>query len=455
VKSWLGSLKVYLDRRVISILFLGFSSGLPLALVFSTLSTWLKDVGVSKTAIGFVTLVGTAYSLKFLWSPLVDRVPLPLLTRLLGRRRSWMLVSQLALMASIFLMGSTDPSTMEGLWWTVLLAVVVAFASATQDIAIDAYRVEILEEEKYGAGAANIVFGYRIAMLVSGAGTLILADQAGWFWAYTIMAAFMVVGIVATLINPEPTASAAPAGAAAGEAPDGEDPFQRRLREVLHWFRTAVAGPFADFIKRPGWLVILLFVAFYKYGDALLGVMANPFYLEIGFTKTEIGAVSKGFGFLMTLLGAGLGGILVARIGILRALLWGGVLQAASNLVFAWQAHVGDSIPWLIFTISVENLTGGIGTTAFVAYLSSLCNVAYTATQYALLSSLMSFARNFFAAGGGWLADQVNWVTYFLLTTAAAIPGLLLLLWLMRLYPARAGEQATAEESDPGAPPDG
>jgi PAT family beta-lactamase induction signal transducer AmpG len=199
--------------------------------------------------------------------------------------------------------------------------------------------------------------------------------------------------------------------------------------------------------------VILFFVAFYKYGDALLGVMANPFYLEIGFSKAEIGAVSKGFGFLMTMLGAALGGILVARIGIMRALLWGGVLQAASNLVFAWQAHVGDSIPWLIFTISVENLTGGIGTTAFVAYLSSLCNVAYTATQYALLSSLMSFARNFFAAGGGWLADQVSWINYFLMTTAAAIPGLLLLLWLMRLYPAQK-RGAVPADPDPEPPPD-
>jgi PAT family beta-lactamase induction signal transducer AmpG len=206
------------------------------------------------------------------------------------------------------------------------------------------------------------------------------------------------------------------------------------LGPALAWLEAAVVRPFADFLSRPAWLAILLVIALYKYGDALLGVMANPFYLEIGFSKTEIAAVSKVFGLAMTLVGVGLGGVLVARLGILRALLVGGVLQAASNLVYAWQAHVGHSLPWLAVTIGVENLTGGVGTAAFVAYLSSLCSVAYTATQYALLSSLMAAARTFFAAGGGWLADRLDWVSYFLLTTLAALPGLVLLRWLMGVY---------------------
>jgi PAT family beta-lactamase induction signal transducer AmpG len=223
------------------------------------------------------------------------------------------------------------------------------------------------------------------------------------------------------------------------------------MLEAIAWFRRAVIDPFADFLTRPGWLVILLFVGLYKYGDALLGNMAMPFYLEMGFTKTDIGLVSKGFGLAMTLVGAFLGGTLVARMGILRALLVGGILQAASNLVFAWQAYMGDSIPALMVTISVENLSGGIGTAAFVAYLSSLCNIAYTATQYALLSSFMAFARTLFSSGAGWLADQMSWVTFFLITTAAAIPGLLLLVWLMRLYPAgEEGRGASGKGADSG-----
>lgn len=446
IRAWLDSISVYLERRVLSLLFFGFSSGLPLLLVYSTLSAWLTEVGVSKTAIGFVSLVGTAYALKFLWSPLVDKLPVPILTGLLGRRRSWMLVSQLALIISIFGMASSDPTTVDGLWRMIFWAVIVAFASATQDIVIDAYRTEILEDEKLGAGAANIVLGYRVAMLAAGGGALIIADFTSWSWAYMAMAGLVLVGVGAVLFNPEPQVRAS----RESEALEGKG--RAFLERNAHlpgpvlgasaWIYAAVVCPFAEFMTRRGWVAVLLFVALYKYGDALLGVMANPFYLEMGFSKTEIGAVSKGFGLAMTLVGAMLGGVLVARYGILRALLVCGVLQAASNLVFALQAWIGYSMLMLMVTIASENLSGGMGTTAFVAYLSSLTNVAYTATQYALLSSLMAFARTLFASGGGWLADQMDWVSFFLVTTLAALPGLALLIWMLRTFPAESRRQA-------------
>ncbi|NQV45493.1 MAG: MFS transporter, partial [Rhodospirillales bacterium] len=298
----------------------------------------------------------------------------------------------------------------------------LAVASATQDIVADAYRVESLDEEQFGAGAATFVFGYRIAMMVSGGGALIIAHWAGWFWAYAVMAGLMGIGMVATLISPEPARPGA-------ESAASED------KNMIVWLRAAVIAPFSDFLQRPGWLVILLFVGLYKYGDALLGIMSNPFYLETGFSMAEIGVISKSYGMAMTILGGILGGVMVARMGILKALMICGILQAASNPIFALQAWIGYSVPMLTVTISVENFTGGMATTAFVAYLSSLCNVAYTATQYALLSSFMGFARTIFASGGGWMADNMDWVSYFLVTTVAAVPGLVLLAVLIRRYP--------------------
>jgi len=306
-----------------------------------------------------------------------------------------------------------------------MCAVILAFASATQDIVVDAYRIEVLDETRMGAGASNYVVGYRIATFVSGAGALIIADQAGWFVAYAVIAALVLVGILATIIGPEPDRS-----------DDVDDvtrsAHQSKLGHTIDVLKRYVWMPFADFMTRRNWIAVLLFIALYKYGDALLGVMANPFYLDIGFSKTEIGLVTKGFGLAMTLLGGVLGGAFVVRFGTLNALMIGGVLQAASNGVFALQAWIGPELPMLFVTIGVENLTGGIGTIAFVAYLSGLCNVAYTATQFALLSSLMAFTRTVLASGGGWLADQIDWVSYFLLTGFAAIPGLMMLVWLMR-----------------------
>ena len=415
--GWLESVRVYSNRRVLSILFLGFSSGLPLALTFGTLSLWLAEAGVSKTNIGLFALAGTPYTFKFLWAPLVDRMPLPFLTRRLGRRRSWALVTQVFLMAAIFSLGATDPSSNAFL--TALLGLMVAFCSATQDIVIDAYRVEILEENQYGAGAAMIVLGYRIGMLVSGAGALYLASFFGWFAAYAFMGCLVMVGMVTVLLNPEPINSS---------------PLQRE-DGLVAWIRDAVIAPFSEFMGRKGWLLILLFILLYKFGDALAGVMSNPFYLELGFSKIDIANISKAFGLAATIIGGIIGGMLVSRMGIVKSLVVCGLLQMFSNLMFVYLAMKGHNLAVLTATIAIENLSGGMGTAAFVGYLSGLCNVAYTATQYALLSSFMAFGRTLLSSTGGWFADQLSWVSFFLLTTAAAIPGLLLLAWMARRFP--------------------
>ena len=436
-QSFWATARVYRERRVVFILLLGFSSGLPLLLVYSTLSAWLKEAGISLTAIGLFSWASTAYAIKFLWSPLVDRLPLPVLTRALGQRRSWLIVAQILVVVCMLGLGATNPA--ENISATALWAVLLAFASATQDIVIDAYRVESLPEDRQGAGAATYTFGYRLAMLAAGAGALIIADVSGWFTAYAVMASLMAIGLMTALISPEP------ARHNMEESLNREQQITRVVSRLTRWPErsrrfaaetyAAVVCPFADFMTRRHWVMILLFVALYKYGDALLGVMANPFYLDIGFSKSEIAVISKFYGLAMTITGGLFGGVLAARYGILKTLLIGGIAQALSNLAFAAQAYVGYSLPMLAVTISIENFTGGIATIAFIAYLSSLCNVAYTATQFALLSSLMAFARTIFASGGGWLADQMNWVSYFLLTTVAAVPGLVLLLWLMKQFP--------------------
>lgn len=433
---WLESARVYTDRRVLSLLFFGFSSGLPLALTFGTLSLWLAEVGVSKTTIGLFALMGTPYTFKFLWSPLVDRMPVPYFSSRLGRRRGWAIVSQLALMATIAGLGATNPAIHPGM--TAILAFAVAFWSATQDIVIDAYRVEILEERQFGAGAATIVLGYRLGMLVSGAGALYMATYVGWFATYCVMGGIMTVGMITVLVNPEPQVHKS------RESVEQDDRIARFLEVrpglrgkkagVLAWVYGAVISPFAEFMGRRGWLWVLLFILLYKFGDALAGVMGNPFYVELGFTKIQIANFSKVFGLAATIIGGIIGGLLVDRMGILKSLLICGILQMLSNLMFALLAMSGNDTMMLGMTIAIENLSGGMGTAAFVAYLSSLCNVAYTATQYALLTSFMAFGRTLLSSSGGWLADHMDWISFFVLTTGAAIPGLLLLLWITRRF---------------------
>lgn len=413
MRAWLEAARVYLEPRMLLVLALGFSSGLPLLLTLSTLSVWLAEEGVSKTTIGLFALVGAPYTFKFLWAPVIDRARLPGLGRLLGRRRGWAVLIQLLLAAAILALGATDPSVDP--FATAFCAVLVAFLSASQDVVLDAFRVELLAARQQGAGAAVYVMGYRLGMLAAGAGALFLAEAVAWFWVHAAMAGLLAFGALAVLLAPEPRPVAAPS---AGR------------RSFAAWLYEAVVAPFADFLGRPGWLAILAFIVFYKFGDSLAGVMANPFYLEMGFTKSEIAGVSKIFGLWATLIGGALGGLVVARFGILPSLFVCGVLQMLSNLLFAAQALVGHDLAMLTLVIAAENVAGGMGTAAFVAYLSALCNVAYTATQYALFSALMAFARTVLSSPGGALAEQLGWVWYFGLTTVAAIPGLLLLAWL-------------------------
>ncbi len=415
--GWRHSLAVYGERRVLLILPMGFASGLPLLLTFSTLSAWLATAGVTRSAIGAFALVGTPYALKFLWSPLIDRLPPPLP---IGRRRGWGVAIQIALIGVILALGSCDPKRHMGL--VAALALIVAFLSASQDIVIDAYRVEILTDEQQGPGAGMIQTGYRLAMLVSGAGVLIIAARAGWFVAYATMAALLAVGMLVFLFGPEPALpedSARQARAAGWDA-------------VRQWFATAVAGPFADFMQRPRWPVILLFILGYKLGEAMAGVMAMPLYVSLGFSLDQIAAVSKLFGFVATVLGALAGGVVTARLGVLRALLLCGLLQSAGNLFYVLQAVGGHRLDYLALCVVAENLTGAMAGAALVAYLSGLCSPAFTATQYALLSSLAAVGRTLVASSGGVLAEKMGWVPFFLLTTVATLPALVLLLWIAR-----------------------
>jgi PAT family beta-lactamase induction signal transducer AmpG len=408
---------LYLKRRVLVVLLLGFSSGLPLLLSFSTLSAWMRESGVDLTTIGVFALVGTPFTLKFLWAPLMDRLAVPVLGRLLGRRRAWLLTTQLLLMSAIVLMGATDPVATP--WLMALFAVVVSFCAASQDIVVDAYRIESLTEDEQGAGAAAYTLGYRVGMLAAGAGALIIADQAGWFVAYLAMAGLVLVGTFTVLTSPEPETGVA--------EPRAETPSE--------WLRSAVYEPFAEFLTRRGALLILAFILLYKLGDAFLGTLTNPFYIDLGFSKTEIAEVTKLFGLVALLVGLFAGGALVKRLGLLNALLVSGVLQAASNLIFVAQALAGHDVLMLTVTIGVENFTGGMGTAAFVAYLSSLTNVAFTATQYALLSSFMAFGRTVLSSGAGAVTDHIGWIGFFIASTAIAVPGLILLLVLMRMFP--------------------
>jgi PAT family beta-lactamase induction signal transducer AmpG len=374
--DWLAPLAVYRKPRLVAILLMGFSSGLPLALTFGTLSYWLADIGVSLTTIGLFGLVRTSYSLKFLWSPLIDRLPLPLLTKRLGRRRSWALMIQALLAVAILALGLTDPRADPAL--TALAAVVVAFLSASQDIVIDAYRIELLLPEEQGAGAAATQWGYRFGMLASGAGALYAASFGGWSFAYAVMAALMGVGMVTVWLTPEPGATPA----------TNTLPGPTALARIRVWLNRAVVAPFLDLFARNGasqLIAIGVFIVLYKFGDSLAGSMSNPLYVALGFTKVEVATIAKVYGVVATLIGVAVGGVFVARLGVFRALLICGGMQALSNLLYALQVWAGHDVAMLTLTIAAENVTGGMASASFVAYLSLLCSREFTATQYALL----------------------------------------------------------------------
>jgi MFS transporter, PAT family, beta-lactamase induction signal transducer AmpG len=417
---------------LIAVLLMGFSSGLPLALTFATLSFRLAEIGVSRTAIGLFALVGVPYSVKFLWSPLIDRLPIPLFTAHLGRRRGWALAIQPLLAVAILALGLADPRSAPGL--TALCALAVAFLSASQDIVIDAYRIELLRPEEQGAGAAATQWGYRFGMLAASAGALYTASFGGWRFCYGLMAALMLVGMATVWFTPEP------GGVSLAE----RLPSSSTMARVAAWLRRAVTAPFRDLLTREGALTILAFVILYKFGDALAGTMSNPLYVSLGFTKVELANIGKVYGFAASLAGLALGGVVVLRLGITRALLVCGVLQMLANLMYAAQVWAGHNLAALALTIGVENLTGGMGSAAFVAYLSGLCTIAFTATQYALLSSLAAVGRTTLSASGGALADALGWSPFFILATAACLPGLALLVWIMRADDGRQPRRAAA-----------
>jgi len=419
---WRSALEIYRDRRILAIFCMGFSSGLPLLLVFGTLSYWLREAGVSRTAVGIFSLVGASYSFKFVWSPFIDRLPVPWLTRRMGRRRSWAFVIQLLLMAAIFALGQTDPGAELPI--TALLAVIVAFLSASQDIVIDAFRIELLKPEEQGAGAAATQWGYRLGTLAGSTGAYDAAALGGWHFAYSIMAALVLVGIASVLATREPalpTDAMAPARGATAAV------------RVAQWTRRAIVDPFADFMRRRGWIAILVLIVLYKLGEAFAATMSTTLYQELGFTKEEVGNIGKIVGLVATLSGVALGGALVARLGLFRALLFAGVLQMLGNLLYIALFSAGHDNLMLALSIFGENFTSGMASAAFVAYLSSLCSAAFTATQYALFSSLAAVPARFLSAPSGFLVDRIDWIPFFLVATLACLPSLLLLLAMRRI----------------------
>ncbi|MGN7611495.1 AmpG family muropeptide MFS transporter [Magnetococcales bacterium HHB-1] len=430
--KWFDAFRVYTEPRVFAIFLLGFSCGLPLALTASTLSVWMAEHGVDKTTIGLFALAGLPYTLKFLWSPLMDHLPLWGLTNVLGRRRGWLIFTQIALMGSLIVLGFSDPAIDP--FNTALIALIVVFFSASQDIVVDAYRVEVLPEHQYAAGAAAYVFGYRVGMLLSSAGALYLASHFSWAITYMVMAGFVIIGMITALLNPEPKIQDQTALVMQQQT----DYYLEKWSALPLWAKpflqqmmVAVVHPFLEFMRRPGWWLILTFILFYKFGDALAGVMSYPFYVEMQFSKIEIANIAKTFGLAATLSGVFLGGVLSNRVGLLKALLWCGILQMISNLMFVLLSYMGHNLWMFAVTIAVENISGGMGTAVFVAYLSMLCNKTYTATQFALLTSFSAVGRTLLSSQGGWLAEQMSWPLFFVLTTLVAIPGLVLLKVLM------------------------
>ncbi|MDH3979587.1 MAG: MFS transporter [Gammaproteobacteria bacterium] len=427
--SWKQALAIYTRPRVVAMIFLGFAAGLPFLLVFSTLSAWLRDVDIARTTIGFFSWIGITYSIKVFWAPVIDRLPLPLLTRALGKRRAWMLTAQITIALGLAGMALTDPQA--DLTRLALFALLVAFGSATQDITVDAYRIEAVDKNLQGAMAATYVLGYRLALLAAGAGAFYIAEASSWSGAYLAMAALMGVGIVTTLIIREPQHVPDPrteALEARLEHAVGLNSRQSLWTRLAAWFSDAVVSPFVEFFQRNGALavLILLLVGAYKLSDITMGVMANPFYLDLGFSKTDIANVTKVFGFFMTIAGAGLGGVMVIRFGILRPLLAGAILVASTNLLFVWLAVSEPNLVTLAIVISADNLGGGFATSAFIAWLSSLTNTSYTATQYALFSSLMTLPAKFIGGFSGIVVDHAGYASFFLYAGLLGAPAILL-----------------------------
>ena len=421
--SWGASLRVYLETATLRMLFLGFAAGLPLVLVLGTLSFWLREAGIDRTTIGYLSWVGLAYAFKWVWAPLVDRLPIPILSRVFGRRRAWLLLAQAAIITGLAGMALTEPKvSLETMVWFALLT---AFGSATQDIALDAYRIESADVQRQAALAAAYQSGYRLAMIWAGAGALFIAaraevadvanyQHAAWQTAYLVMAACMLVGVVTVLLSPEPARVVLPPA-----------------RNAAAWLREVLIEPFAEFLKRYKWqaALILGLIAVYRISDVVMGIMAYPFYVDMGYTKDEVAAVSKIYGVIMTLAGAFVGGALTLRFGVMRVLMLGAILSAASNLLFAWLGSRGHDVTALIFVISADNLSSGIASAAFIAYLSGLTNINYSASQYAIFSSMMLLLPKWLAGFSGKYVDTFGYGNFFVTTALLGVP-VLALVWL-------------------------
>ncbi|MBI5260924.1 MAG: MFS transporter [Bradyrhizobium sp.] len=425
--NWRESLAVYLKKRVLIVLLLGFSSGLPLALSGSTLLVWMRESGVDLGTIGLFALVGTPYTLKFLWAPLVDALHVPAFTRVFGRRRGWLLFAQLLLIISILLLALTDPARSP--FFVALGALLVATTSSTQDIVVDAFRVESLPESEQAAGMASYVAAYRIGMLVSTAGALFIVSgfestglprPSAWMWGYVVMAALVLIGTVTALVATEPEQSARAEAAAATET---------ALKRIVH----AAVGAFSEFLSRQDALAALAFVVLFKFTDAFSGTMTAPFVIDLGFSRNDYAAIVKGVGLAATLIGGFAGGYVARRYSLAASLWFGGVVQALANLSFSWLALVGVNQWALAFAICAENFTSAIGTVIFVAYLSALCrNPLHTATQYALLTALAAVGRTYLSSGAGYVAKATGWPLFFVICVLVAVPSLILLAWLQR-----------------------
>jgi PAT family beta-lactamase induction signal transducer AmpG len=447
-KGWLDALLVYRQPRIAAMLLLGFSAGLPFMLVFQTLSAWLRQAGIERATIGMLAWVGILYSIKFLWAPVVDRAPLPWLNSLLGRRRSWMLVAQIGVAIGLFRLAHCDPAV--DLTPVVLGALLVAFCSATQDISIDAWRIESAPVNQQGAMAAAYQLGYRVAIMTGTAGALWIAADVGWRASYLAMAALMSIGVLTTLFIREPDAAG---------SPDSSQREQRvidwvarkahwpeSMRGAGAWFVEAVVCPFVDFFARYGLrlgVLIFVFIGTYRLTDFAMGVMSNPFYLDKGFTLKEIAAVVKGFGLIMSILGVILGGTVVAKLGVTRALVLGSVLVICTNLAFAvFAATPSPNLLGLAIVNSADHLSLGVHGTALIAFMSSLTSSRYTATQYALLSSLYALPGKLLMGFSGFVVDDIGYPWFFVYTASLSLPGLIMLYWLVRQVPAHAASQA-------------
>src|SRR3954468_22628708 len=425
--SWRDGLAVYLQRRVLIVLLLGFSSGLPLAVSGSTLLVWMRESGVDLGTIGLFALVGTPYTLKFIWAPLVDALHVPYFTAAFGRRRGWLVFSQLLLIGAILLLALTDPARSP--LFVALGALLVAAMSSTQDIVVDAFRVESLPESEQAAGMASYVAAYRIGMLVSTAGALFIVSgfegtgivrHAAWMWGYVVMAAMVLIGTVTALAATEPEQSAR-----AEAATRTETAFER----VLH----AAVGAFSEFLMRRDAWAALAFVVLFKFTDAFSGTMTAPFVIDLGFSRNDYAAIVKGVGLAATLIGGFAGGFVARRYSLAASLWIGGVLQAVANLSFSWLALVGVNQWALALAITAENFTSAIGTVIFVAYLSPLCQTPlHTATQYALLTALAAVGRTYLSSAAGYVAKATGWPLFFAICVLVAVPSLMLLAWLQR-----------------------